>query len=169
MLKTCLSLLLGLTSLPLHAGTIHQVFNETYSPSSALATIDLVTPPLVDESYLVTVDEEMTGDWVSPDLDEVGPYISWTDDLGPEQLGNGQSLAPCPQNAHSPSQPKILKMLQHSDQPAVGPSVAVFPVRVKANTHLTLTIPHSSPDHFTYTLAFKSKAGEIRLPPSRSG
>jgi hypothetical protein len=42
-------------SLPLHAGTMRQVFNETYAQSSALATIDLVTPPLVDESYLVTV------------------------------------------------------------------------------------------------------------------
>jgi hypothetical protein len=42
-------------SLPLHAGTIHQVFNETYAQSSALATIDLATPPLVDESYSVTV------------------------------------------------------------------------------------------------------------------
>ena len=72
-------------SLPLHAGTIHQVFNETYAQSSALATIDLVTPPLVDESYLVTVYEDMTGDWVSPNLDEVGPYISWTDDWGAEQ------------------------------------------------------------------------------------
>jgi hypothetical protein len=65
MRTTCLSLLLGLTSLPLHAGTIHQVFNETYAQSSALATIDPVTPPLVDESYLVTVYEDMTGDWVS--------------------------------------------------------------------------------------------------------
>ena len=65
MRRTCLSLLLGLMSLPLHAGTIHQVFNETYAQSSALATIDLATPPLVDESYLVTVDEDMTGDWVS--------------------------------------------------------------------------------------------------------
>jgi hypothetical protein len=44
-------LLLGLMSLPLQAGTIHQVFNETYAQSSALATIDPVTPPLVDESY----------------------------------------------------------------------------------------------------------------------
>jgi hypothetical protein len=50
-----LSLRLGLMSLPLHAGTMRQVFNETYAQSSALATIDLVTPPLVDESYLVTV------------------------------------------------------------------------------------------------------------------
>jgi hypothetical protein len=87
-------------SLPLHAGTFHQVFHETYSPSSALATIDLVTPPLVDESCLVTVYEDMTGDWVSRNLDEVGPYINWTDDLGAEQLGNGHSLAPGPQNAH---------------------------------------------------------------------
>jgi len=51
-------------SLPLHAGTIHQVFNETYAQSSALATIDLITPPLVAESYLVTVSEDRTGDWV---------------------------------------------------------------------------------------------------------
>ena len=60
---------------------------------------------------------------------------------------------PSPQNAHSRSHPKILKMLQHSEQPAVGPSVAVFWVRVKANTHLTLTIPYSSPDHFTYNVS----------------
>ena len=153
MRKTCLLLLLGLMSLPLHAGTIHLVFNETYSQSSALDTVDLVTPPLVDESYLVTIYEDMTGDWVSPNLDEVGPYISWTDDLGAEQLGNGHSMAPGPQNAHSPSQPKILKMVQHSDQPAVGPYVAIFPVRVKANSHLTLTIPYSSPDHFTYNVS----------------
>ena len=96
MRTTCLSLLLGLMSLPLHAGTIHQVFNETYAQSSALATIDLATPPLVDESYLVTVDENMTGDWVRPNLDEVAPYISWTDDLGAEPLGNGHSLASRP-------------------------------------------------------------------------
>ena len=83
-------------SLPLHAGTIHQVFNETYAQSSALATIDLVTPPLVAESYLVTVSEDRTGDWVRPNLDEVAPYISWTEDLGPEQLGNGHSMAPGP-------------------------------------------------------------------------
>ena len=153
MRTTCLSLLLGLMSLPLHAGTIHQVFNETYSQSSALDTIDLVTPPLVDESYLVTIYEDMTGDWVSPNLDEVSPYISWTDDLGAEQLGNGYSMAAGPQNAHSNSQPKILKMEQHSDQPGVGPYVAVFLVRVKANTHLTLTIPYSSPDHFTYNVS----------------
>jgi hypothetical protein len=152
MRTTCLSLVLGVMSLPLHAGTIHQVFNETYAQSSALATIDLVTPPLVDESYLVTVYEDMTGDWVSPNLDEVGPYISWTDDLGAEQLGNGHSLTSGPQNIHGNCQPKILKMVQHSDQPAVGPCVAVFPVRVKANTHRTLTIPYSSPDHFTYNV-----------------
>jgi hypothetical protein len=140
-------------SLPLHAGTIHQVFNETYSQNSPLATTDLVTPPLVDESYLVTIYEDMTGDWVSPNVDEVSPYISWTDDLGPEQLGNGRYLASGPQNIHSNSQPRILKMEQHSDQPAVGPYVAIFPVRVKANTHLTLTIPYSSPDHFTYNVS----------------
>lgn len=140
-------------SLPLHAGNIHQVFNETYSQSSALATIDLVTPPLVDESYLVTIYEDMNGDWVSPNVDEVSPFISWTDDLGPETLGNGHVLAPGPQNIHSTSQPKILKMEQHSDEPAVGPYVAIFPVRVKANTHLTLTIPYSSPDHFTYNVS----------------
>jgi hypothetical protein len=62
-------------------------------------------------------------------------------------------MAPGPQNAHSNSQPKILKMVQQSDQPAVGPSVAIFPARVKANTHLTLTIPYSSPDHFTYNVS----------------
>ena len=95
----------------------------------------------------------MTGDWVSPNLDEVGPYISWTDDLGAEPLGNSHSLASRPQNIHSNSQPNILKMVQHSDQPAVGPYVAVFPVRVKANTHLTLTMPYSSPDHFTYNVS----------------
>jgi hypothetical protein len=153
MRKTCLSLLLGLISLPLHAGTVHQVFNETYSQSSALATIDLVTPPLVDESYLVTIYEDMNGDWVSPNVDEVNPYICWVDDLGAEQLGNGHVLAPGPQNIHSNSQPRILKMVQQSDRPAVGPYVAIFPVRVKANTHLTLTIPYSSPDHFTYTVS----------------
>ena len=47
---------------------------------------------------------------------------------------------PAPQNIHSNRQPNILKMVQHSDRPAVGPYLAVFPVRVKANTHLTLTI-----------------------------
>ena len=153
MRTTCLSLLLGLMSLPLHAGTIHQVFNETYAQSSALATIDLVTPPPVDESYLITVYEDRTGDWVRPNLDEVGPYISWTDDLGAEQWSNGHSLASAPQNMHRNRQPKILKMVQHSDQPAVRPYVAVFPVRVKANTHLTLTVPYSSPDHFTYNVS----------------
>jgi hypothetical protein len=153
MRKTCLLLLLGLMSLPLHAGTIHQVFNETYSQSCALATIDLVTPPLVDESYLVTIYENMTGDWASPNLDEVSPHINWTDDLGPQQLSNGHSLAPDSKNARSSSQPKIPKMLQNSDQIAVGPYLAVFPVRVKANTHLTLTIPYSSPDYFTYNVS----------------
>ena len=52
---------------------MRQVFNETYAQSGAVATIDLVTPPLVDEGYLVTVYEDRTGDWVSPSLDEVGP------------------------------------------------------------------------------------------------
>jgi hypothetical protein len=65
---------------------------------------------------------------------------------------------PAPKTIHSNRQPNILKMVQHSDQPAVGPCVAVFPVRVKANTHLTLTMPYSSPDHFTYNVTFKSKA-----------
>jgi len=138
MRKTCLSLLLGLMSLPLHAGTIHQVFNETYSQSSALATIDLVTPPLVDESYLVTIYEDIAGDWISPNSDEVSPYINWTDDS---------------KNTRSSSQPKIPKMVQSSDQIALGPYVAIFPVRVKANTHLTLTIPYSSPDNFTYNVS----------------
>ena len=60
---------------------------------------------------------------------------------------------PAPKTIHSNRQPNILKMVQHSDQPAVRPYVAVFPVRVKANTHLTLTVPYSSPDHFTYNVS----------------
>jgi hypothetical protein len=142
-------------SLSLHAGTIRQVFNETYAQSSALATIDPVTPPPVDESYLVTVYEDRTGDWVRPNLDEVGPYISWTDDLGAEQWGNGHSLASGPQNIHRDRQPKILKMVQHSGQPGTirgglpGAREGQYP----------LTIPYSSPDHFTYNVSVQVQGG----------
>src|SRR6202521_5725666 len=43
-------------------------------------------------------------------------------------------------------------MVQHSDQPAGGAYVAMLPVRVTANTHLTLPVPYSSHGHFTYSV-----------------
>ena len=52
--------ILALATAPLQAGTIHEVFSQTYTGSTALSTTDLLTPPTVDRSYLVTIYYTMT-------------------------------------------------------------------------------------------------------------
>ena len=47
MFRRCALLLAGLTLAmpPLQAGTIHEVFSQTYTGTAALSTTDLLTPP----------------------------------------------------------------------------------------------------------------------------
>ncbi len=147
---------------PLQAGTIHEVFSLTYTGTGALATTDLLTPPVVDRSYLITIFYTMTGTSSAGVKDTVSPYFTWTDDAGTEQLGNG--LCPwndnglpqkCPATqSYGPS----LKPLQAyggvaGTQTNAGPIAVTFPVRVLANSHLTLTIPVSNPDNLTYQVS----------------
>jgi len=144
---------------PLRAGTIHEVFNQTYTLTGALDTIDLLTPPNVDGSYLITIYYSMSGTSSAGVKDTASPYFSWTDDVGAEQLGNGL----CPWNdngkpkkctstqTYGPSLPalQVYGGAGHT-QTNAGPIAVTFPVRVLANTHLTLTIPVSNPDNLTY-------------------
>lgn len=86
--------LLSLTIAPLRAGTIHEVFNQTYSGTAALSATDLLTPPTTDRSYLITIYYTMSGSSSAGVKDTASPYFTWTDNLGTEQLGNGL----CPWN-----------------------------------------------------------------------
>jgi hypothetical protein len=86
--------LLALTIAPLQAGTIHEVFNQTYTGTAALSTTDLLTPPTTDRSYLITIYYTMSGASSAGVKDTASPYFTWTDNLGTEQLGNGL----CPWN-----------------------------------------------------------------------
>lgn len=124
--------LLCLAILPLQAGTIHEVFNQTYTLTGALGTTDLVTPPAADSSYLIAVYSIIT----TPDNSSngcdggtgsgscamsVSPVIQWTDDGGARQTS-----LPTTNSSYSGS----------------GiPVYSVFTVRVKAGTHLTVTQP----------------------------
>jgi hypothetical protein len=147
---------------PLQAGTIHEVFSQTYTGTGALATTDLLTPPVVDRSYLITIYYTMTGTSSAGVKDTVSPYFTWTDDVGAEQLGNGL----CPWNEGGlPAKCTLseafgpwLKPLQAyggvaGTQTNAGPIAVTFPVRVLANSHLTLTIPVSNPDNLTYQVS----------------
>jgi hypothetical protein len=148
-----------LTFVPLQAGTIHEVFSETFTGTTALATMDLVTPPTSDRSYLITIYYSLAGTSSAGVKDTVSPYFKWTDDIGSEQLGNGL----CPWNENgTPKKCALgqtfgpwLQPLQAyggttGTQTNAGPLAVTFPVRVLANTHLTLTIPVSNPDNLTY-------------------
>jgi len=144
---------------PLQAGTIHEVFNQTYTGTAALSTTDLLTPPTSDRSYLITIYYTIFGTSSVGVKDTVGPYFNWTDNLGTEQLGNGL----CPWNENGT--PKKCSLAQTygpwlqplqvyggttGTQTNAGPLAVTFPVRVLANSHLTLTIPVSNPDNLTY-------------------
>src|SRR5579863_2390015 len=83
-----------LATVPLQAGTIHEVFNQTYTLTGALNTTDLLTPPAVDTSYLITIYYTVSGTSAVGVKDVVSPYFSWTDAAGAEQLGDGL----CPWN-----------------------------------------------------------------------
>ena len=63
MFRRCALLLAGLTLAmpPLQAGTIHEVFSQTYTGTAALSTTDLLTPPTTDRSYLITVYYSISG------------------------------------------------------------------------------------------------------------
>ncbi len=82
-------LLAGLTLViaPLQAGTIHEVFSQTYTGTTSLGTTDLLTPPTSDRSYLITICYTMTGTSSVGVKDTAKPYFTWTDDAGTEQLG----------------------------------------------------------------------------------
>jgi len=157
-------LLAGLTLVvaPLQAGTIHEVFSQTYTGTTALGTTDLLTPPTSDRSYLITIYYSMTGTSSVGVKDTASPYFTWTDNAGTEQLGNGL----CPWNENgSPKkctfnqtfgpwlQPLVVYGGVSGTQTNAGPLVVAFPVHVLANTHLTLTIPVSNPDNLTYQVS----------------
>jgi hypothetical protein len=161
MFRRCALLLSGLilTMTPLYAGTIHEVFSQTYTGTTALATTDLLTPPTSDRSYLITIYYSMSGTSSKGVKDTVSPYFTWTDDIGTEQLGNG--ICPWNQNglpkkcSLNPTYGPWLQPLQvyggtGGTQTNAGPIVVTFSVRVLANSHLTLTIPVSNPDNLTY-------------------
>ena len=147
---------------PLQAGTIHEVFNQTYTGTAALSTTDLLTPPIVDRSYLITIYYSMSGTSAAGVKDTVSPYFTWTDDVGTEQLGNGL----CPWNENGTPKkctfgqifgPWLPSLLVYGGvagtQTNAGPLAVTFPVRVLANSHLTLTIPVSNPDNLTYSVS----------------
>jgi hypothetical protein len=161
MFRRCALLLAGLAlTIPaLHAGTIHEVFSQTYTGTTALATMDLLTPPTSDRSYLITIYYSMSGTSSAGVKDTASPYFTWTDNIGTEQLGNGL----CPWNENgSPKKCSLnqtygpwLPPLQvyggtGRTQTNAGPLAVTFSVRVLANSHLTLTIPVSNPDNLTY-------------------
>jgi hypothetical protein len=153
---------LAVAIVPLQAGTIHEVFNQTYTLTGALNTTDLLTPPAVDRSYLITIYYSMSGTSSAGVKDTASPYFSWTDDVGAEQLGDG--LCPWNENgvpqkcALSQAYGPWLKPLEiyggvAGTQTNAGPLAVTFPVHVLANTHLTLTIPVSNPDNLTYQVS----------------
>lgn len=144
---------------PLRAGTIHEVFSQTFTGTTALSTTDLLTPPTTDRSYLITIYYSLSGTSSAGVKDTVSPYFTWTDDLGTEQLGDGL----CPWNENgTPKKCALAQSLGPWLQPLqayggttgtqtnAGPLAVTFPVRVLANTNLTLTISVSNPDNLTY-------------------
>jgi hypothetical protein len=146
---------------PLQAGTIHEVFNQTYTLTGALSTTDLLTPPAVDTSYLITIYYAMSGTSSAGVKDTARPYFTWTDSLGTEQLGNG--LCPwnengLPKKCSAQTFGPWLQALEAYGGPGgtqtnAGPMAVTFPVHVLANSHLTLTIPVSNPDNLTYQVS----------------
>ena len=156
---TLLLVFLALALAPLQAGTIHEVLNQTFTGTTALATTDLLTPPTSDRSYLITIYYSLSGTSAVGVKDTVSPYFTWTDDIGNEQLGNGL----CPWNENGT--PKKCTLAQTygpwlqplqayggtlGTQTNAGPVAVTFPVRVLANSHLTISIPVSNPDNLTY-------------------
>jgi hypothetical protein len=154
--------MLILAAAPLPAGTIHEVFSQTFTGTTALSTTDLLTPPTSDRNYLITVYYSISGTSAVGVKDTVSPSFTWTDDLGTEQLGNGL----CPWNekgvpkkcALSQSfgpwlQPLVVNGGTTGTQTNAGPVAVTFSVRVLANSHLTLAIPVSNPDNLTYQVS----------------
>jgi hypothetical protein len=147
---------------PLQAGTIHKVFSQTFTGTGPLSTTDLLTPPVVDRSYLITIYYSISGTSSAGVKDTVSPYFTWTDNVGTEQLGNGL----CPWNENgSPKKCAFAQTFGPCLQPLqvyggvggtqtnAGPLAATFPVRLLANSHLTITIPVSNPDNLTYQVS----------------
>jgi hypothetical protein len=156
---TLLVAVLIVIAAPLQAGTIHEVFNQTISGTTSLSTIDLLTPPADDRSYLITIYFSISGTSSVGVKDSVKPYFNWTDDLGAEQLGDG--LCPWGTNGvpkkctGSQSAGPWLPILQvyggvSGTQTNAGPIAVTFPIRLLAGSHLTLTIPVTNPDNLTY-------------------
>jgi hypothetical protein len=159
---TLILALLALAIAPLQAGTIHEVFSQTYTGTAAVSTFDLLTPPVVDRSYLITIYYTMSGTSSAGVKNTASPYFTWTDTAGTEQLGNGI----CPWNENgTPKKCSLsqtygpwLPVLQvyggvGGTQTNAGPLAVTFPVRLLANSHLTLTIPVSNPDNLTYQVS----------------
>jgi len=153
---------------PLQAGTIHEVFSQTFTQTGALSTTDLLTPPVVDRSYLVTIYYTISGTSSVGVKDTVSPYFTWTDNAGTEQLGNG--LCPWNENGFPKKcsfgqtfgpwlQPVQVYGGAAGTQTNAGPLVVTFPVRLLANSHLTLTIPVSNPDNLTYSVSVQIQGG----------
>ena len=156
------ALLLAVVTLavaPLQAGTIHEVFSQSFTGTPALSTTDLLTPPPTARSSLITIYYSLSGTSSAGVKDIVSPYFTWTDNVGTEQLGDGL----CPWNENGT--PKKCSLAQSNGpwlqplqayggttgtQTNAGPLAVTFPVRVLANSHLTLTIPVSNPDNLTY-------------------
>ena len=151
--------LLGAAITALQAGTIHEVFNETFTGTTALAITDLLTPPTSDRSYLITIYYSISGTSSAGVKDTISPYFTWTDDLGTEQLGDGL----CPWNENGV--PKKCALSQAygpwlspvqvyggagATQTNAGPAAVTFPIRLLANSNLSITIPVSNPDSLTY-------------------
>jgi hypothetical protein len=156
MFRRCALLLaaLVLTIAPSQAGTIHEVFNQTYTGTTALSATDLLTPPTSDRSYLITIYYSISGTSSAGVKNTVSPYFTWTDNLGTEQLGNGL----CPWNENgTPKKCTLAQSFGPSLQPLqvyggtggtqtnAGPLVVTFSVCMLANSHLTLTIPVKNP------------------------
>ena len=160
-----LSLLLAMLIIaiaPLQAGSIHEVFSQTFTGTTSLSTTDLLTPPVDNRSYLITIYYSISGTSSVGVKDNIKPFFNWTDDLGTEQLGDGL----CPWGANgvpkkcsgSQSTGPWLPALQvyggvSGTQTNAGPIAVTFPVRLLAGSHLTLTIPATNPDNLTYNVS----------------
>lgn len=137
-------------------GTLHEVWNEEWTTTSAIASTTLITPT-VDTTYTVFLYETVTGTGTPSDI--FRPEFTWTDDAGNEQLGGSSSAGNYPipwgfggnSGAYSGGGAALplLPYIGFGDSTNGGPYVATFPVRVKANTSLVFQMPVTNPDNLT--------------------